>query len=99
MKDFDATDLSAKTPRMRPHAGSTASGWSVVYLHCTAGTGRSPTVAIAYLYRRRGWDLDEASAYVTQRRQCSPNMEAILAANWGHANEEAECPCVSPEPS
>jgi protein-tyrosine phosphatase len=53
----------------------------LVYLHCTVGTGRSPTVAIAHLYRCRAWKLDEASAYVTGRRQCSPNLEAILAAN------------------
>lgn len=65
------------------------------YLHCTAGGGRSPTVAIAYLYRCRSWKLDEAWAHVTDRRRCSPNLEAILAADWGHANEEAARPCIS----
>jgi protein-tyrosine phosphatase len=71
----------------------------LVYLLCTAGTDRSPTVAIAHLYRCRGWKLDEASVYVTDRRQCSPNPEAILAAKWGHANEETARPRNFPEPS
>jgi hypothetical protein len=58
-----------------------------------------PTVAIGHLYRCPAWKLDEASAYVTGRRQCSPNLEAILAANWGHANEETARHCISRKPS
>ena len=57
----------------------------MVYLHCTAGVGRSPTVAIAYLHWCQGWDLDAAVAYVKERRPCSPNVEAVRLAVWASA--------------
>ena len=48
-----------------------------VYLHCTAGIGRAPTVAIGYLHYCLGWDWDDAVAHVKQARQCSPHLEAL----------------------
>jgi len=51
-----------------------------VYLHCTAGIGRSPTVAIGYLHYHLGWELDAAVRYVKQVRQCSPHVEALRRA-------------------
>jgi len=51
-----------------------------VYLHCTAGIGRSPTVAIGYLHRCLGWEMDAAVRYVKQVRQCSPHLEALRLA-------------------
>ena len=51
-----------------------------VYLHCTAGVGRSPTVAIGYLYRCLGWEMDAAVRYVKQVRQCSPHTDALRLA-------------------
>jgi protein-tyrosine phosphatase len=58
-------------------------------LHCTAGVNRSPAVAAAFLHRCRGWKLDEASAHVAERLWCSPNMEAVLSADWGNADGKA----------
>jgi len=60
-----------------------------VYLHCTAGAGRSPTVAAAYLHRCWGWDLEVATAYVRERRPSSPSVEAIQQANWNLTNYPA----------
>jgi len=51
-----------------------------VYLHCTAGIGRAPTVAIGYLHSCLGWDWDDAVAYVKLARQCSPHLEALRLA-------------------
>ena len=53
-----------------------------VYLHCTAGVGRSPTVAIGYLHWFLGWELDAAVSHVKQARQCSPHLEALRLALW-----------------
>jgi protein-tyrosine phosphatase len=51
-----------------------------VYLHCTVGIGRSPTVAIGYLHFCLGWELDAAASHVMQLRQCSPHLEALRLA-------------------
>lgn len=51
--------------------------WARVYLHCTAGVNRSPTVAAAYLMRSRNMAAREAYDYVSARRHCSPEL-AIL---------------------
>ena len=51
-----------------------------VYLHCTAGIGRAPTVAIGYLHTCLGWEWDEAIDHVKQLRQCAPHVEALRLA-------------------
>ena len=51
-----------------------------VYLHCTAGIGRAPTVAIGYLHTCLGWKLEEAIDHVKQLRQCAPHVEALRLA-------------------
>jgi protein-tyrosine phosphatase len=51
-----------------------------VYLHCTAGIGRAPTVAIGYLHTCLGWNWDAAVAHVKQARECAPHVEALRLA-------------------
>ena len=55
-------------------------GGHVVYLHCTAGIGRAPTVAIGYLHTCLGWEFEDAVAHVKLRRQCAPHLEALRLA-------------------
>ena len=61
-----------------------------VYLHCTAGIGRAPTVAIGYLHTCLGWELDEAIAHVKERRQCAPHLEALRYAIADQAENDGE---------
>jgi protein-tyrosine phosphatase len=49
-----------------------------VYIHCNLGAVRSPTVVVAFLVWRRGWNRDDAIKYVTRCCPCSPNIEVIL---------------------
>ena len=51
-----------------------------VYIHCTAGLGRAPGVAIAYLAWCCGMDVQEAYDMVTTRRPCCPKIGAIREA-------------------
>ncbi len=82
VRDFDPEELREKLPEcVRALDGLLAAGHSV-YLHCTAGASRSPTVAIAYLHRCRSWELEQAAVFVRQRRTCSPELDAIRLANW-----------------
>ena len=53
-----------------------------VYVHCTAGLGRSPAVAIAALYWFTDMDLDTAYMYLTGIRPCGPNKDAIRGATY-----------------
>jgi len=50
-----------------------------VYLHCSAGMNRAPTVAIAYLHVQEGLPLAVARDDVKARRHCVPYMRALEA--------------------
>jgi protein-tyrosine phosphatase len=80
VRDFDAADLQDKLPACVSALSDLLASNHAVYLHCSAGTGRSPSVAIAYLFRSEDWELDKAIAHVIQCRPCSPNLEAIRLA-------------------
>ncbi len=50
-----------------------------VYLHCTAGINRSPTVAIATLAGPLGMGFLAAREHVARRRAVAPLLGAIQA--------------------
>jgi protein-tyrosine phosphatase len=78
--DFDSADLQRKLPEcVRGLDGLLKAGHSV-YVHCTAGVSRSPTVVVAYLHWRLAWPLAQALAHVKEIRDCCPNSEAIRRA-------------------
>lgn len=82
VNDFDAFDLQQKLPECVAVLRSLLNEGQTVYLHCTAGVNRSPTVAIAYLHWCLGWKLDTAVKHVEECRDCSPNIDAIRLAEW-----------------
>ena len=43
---------------------------SVVYIHCTMGVSRSPTILISYLMRKEKIKLKEAMIFVKSKRLC-----------------------------
>ena len=45
-----------------------------VFVHCSAGASRSASIVIAYCMKTKGWQFNEALAYVQERRPCvDPN--------------------------
>ena len=82
VRDFDTADLQRKLPECVMALDGMLKAGHTVYLHCTAGTGRSPTVAAAYLHWCLAWPLERALTHVREARDCSPNMEAIRSARW-----------------
>ncbi len=90
VKDFDASDLQQRLPDCVLALRRLLNEGQTVYLHCTAGVNRSPTVAIAYLHWCLGWDLDAAVKHVAELRDCSPSIDAIRSANWQPAGTTPE---------
>jgi protein-tyrosine phosphatase len=82
VRDFDSADLQRKLPECVMVLDSMLKAGHTVYLHCTAGQGRSPTVAAAYLHWCLAWPLERALAHLRNARDCSPNEEAIHCARW-----------------
>jgi len=80
--DFDPVNLREKLPECVRALEHLVSASHLVYLHCTLGATRSPTVAVAYLHWCQGWTLDQAVIHVRGQWQCSPNIEAVQLAVW-----------------
>ena len=80
VRDFDPMDLQEKLPPCVRGLDRLLAAGHAVSLHCTAGSGRAPTVAITYLTWNRGWSLAEAATHVQERRPCFPNVKAIQLA-------------------
>jgi protein-tyrosine phosphatase len=78
--DFDQADLRRNLPECVGALRELVEKGHIVYVHCTAGIGRSPTVVIAYLHWVENWDLDQAAQHVQGRRRCSPDLQAIRLA-------------------
>jgi protein-tyrosine phosphatase len=82
IQDFDNADLQWKLPQCVLALDALLKAGHIVYLHCTAGVSRSPTIAAAYLHRCLAWPLDKAVTHVRKARDCSPNAEVIQSAQW-----------------
>jgi len=82
VRDFDTADLQQKLPNCVVLLDRMLWAGHTVYLHCTAGANRSPTVAAAYLHWCLAWPVERALTHMREVRNCSPNTEAIRRARW-----------------
>jgi protein-tyrosine phosphatase len=78
--DFDRMELQRRLPECVSALDELIRAGHAVYLHCTAGVNRSPTIAAAYLHWVQGYPLEDALARVENARRCVPDGEAIRRA-------------------
>jgi len=82
IRDFDEDALRDELPRAVRELDRLLRAGHVVYVHCTAGANRSPTVVIAYLHWVRQRSLEEAEQFVQGRHPCMPVTGVIRLAAW-----------------
>lgn len=80
VRDFDTADLTLHLTECVQALADLLERGHAVYVHCSAGLGRSPSVVIAYLHWIEGLDLFEAIERISQCHPCVPNEEAIRRA-------------------
>lgn len=81
IRDFDPFDLRKRLPdAVRVCCEAAASGRGPLYIHCTAGLGRAPAVAMAWMHWCKGYPLQEAVTLLTSIRACNPKVQAIRQA-------------------
>ena len=85
VQDFNPEDLRQKLPACVQALDGLVRAGHTVYVHCSAGANRSPSVVVAYLHWLQGMGFDEAVAYVIKRRSCDPYLEAIRLATEDRA--------------
>jgi len=78
--DFDSLDLKLKLPRCVRMLDELVRAGHRVYVHCTAGVTRSPTVIAAYLHWELGWPLEKSLERLHEARNCCPRGDVIRRA-------------------
>ncbi|CAK8567791.1 unnamed protein product [Lathyrus sativus] len=87
--DFDPNSLRSALPKaVSSLEWAISEGKGKVYVHCTAGLGRAPAVAIAYLFWFCDMNLNEAYDMLTSKRPCGPNKKAIRGATYDLAKND-----------
>lgn len=97
--DFDGHSLRQQLPRMVAVIERNIQAGRSVYVHCTAGLGRAPACAIAYLFWFKNMDLESAYHFLTSKRPCGPKWEAIRGATYDLAKNSHNQPPFEHLPS
>mmetsp|Transcript_30164 Transcript_30164/g.86382 ORF Transcript_30164/g.86382 Transcript_30164/m.86382 type:complete len:312 (-) Transcript_30164:108-1043(-) len=82
IRDFDPLSLRRHLPAAVTclAAEMAARPDQLVYIHCTAGLGRAPGTALAYLFWVQGLCLDKVYQDLFKLRRCHPQIGMIRAA-------------------
>ncbi|KAL6645381.1 hypothetical protein ACP70R_016989 [Stipagrostis hirtigluma subsp. patula] len=81
IRDFDAFDLRLRLPAVVSKLYKLVKdNGGVTYIHCTAGLGRAPAVALSYMFWILGYSLNEGHQLLQSKRACCPKLEAIKLA-------------------
>ncbi|MCO5584808.1 hypothetical protein L7F22_038740 [Adiantum nelumboides] len=81
IRDFDPFDLRKRLPAVIATLYKAVQrNKGITYIHCTAGLGRAPAIALAYMYWVLGYELLEANEILLSVRPCFPKLEAIRNA-------------------
>ncbi|CAN6542092.1 unnamed protein product [Malus baccata var. baccata] len=81
IRDFDSYDLRLRLPVVvsKLYKAINRNG-GVTYVHCTAGLGRAPAAALAYMFWVQGYKLTDAVNLLLSKRACFPKLDAIKNA-------------------
>jgi protein-tyrosine phosphatase len=90
VRDFDLAALRKGLPACVEELKELLNDGNTVYVHCSAGMNRSPSVVVSYLHWVQKWDLDRAIEHVTSHRDCDPHVEAITLATEDRLNNMGE---------
>ncbi|XP_073119224.1 phosphoglucan phosphatase DSP4, amyloplastic isoform X1 [Henckelia pumila] len=81
IRDFDAFDLRKRLPAVVSKLQKAINrNGGVTYIHCTAGLGRAPATALAYMFWVQDYKLSEAHKLLMSKRPCFPKLDAIKSA-------------------
>jgi len=76
--DFDKQALADNLPQaVEELEKALAPRWARVYVHCSAGVNRGPTLAAAYLIKQEAMSAQEAYDFLVARRDCNPYLEVL----------------------
>eukprot|EP00442_Polarella_glacialis_P003455 CAMPEP_0115148920 /NCGR_PEP_ID=MMETSP0227-20121206/64156_1 /TAXON_ID=89957 /ORGANISM="Polarella glacialis, Strain CCMP 1383" /LENGTH=546 /DNA_ID=CAMNT_0002559037 /DNA_START=66 /DNA_END=1707 /DNA_ORIENTATION=- len=81
IEDFNGDDLARKLLAGAAEVDDMVRQGKKVFIHCTAGMGRAPAVAVVYLCRYQGYSFEHAHSHVrAHRKVATPNVGAMRRA-------------------
>jgi len=69
MSDFGKTELNTVLDKVYPFMESAQQSQNKLFVHCTLGQNRSPTIVISYLMKKKGLTLYEAHKMLKEKRR------------------------------
>ena len=85
IEDLNRTELRDRLPASVAELDRLLKQGHAVYVHCTVGVSRSPTVVAAYFHWCVGVDLLQVLIHLHACRRCLPDADVIYDARWGGA--------------